>query len=234
MIIYNGKSNHDGQPLMVKVSAETDNPKTGDMVQTWIMRSDIEPHTAQKTGQDVSACGSCALRPIMKLDPEIDGGGCYVKTFHGPLATFRGKNDNTEKVVKALKNGAGLRLGSYGDPAMIPLERWKALIDSADYHTGYTHQWREPYAQQYKGILMASCNNMAEVKQAKAMGWKVFATWMGIDQKSFQNEGMLAVQCPSDPTLPSHRSCAECRLCNGNRADVWIIPHGSQGKRIKG
>ena len=39
------------------------NHKTGDMLQTWIMRKDMPPHEAVKTGHDYAVCGDCLLRP---------------------------------------------------------------------------------------------------------------------------------------------------------------------------
>lgn len=159
--------------------------------------------------------------------------GCYVLTFHGPRSVYNGKTDLTRETDKALKEGQGFRFGSYGDPTAVPLNVWKDLMEKADYSTGYTHQWRETYAQEYKGVLQASCNSIEEVIEARAMGWKVFATWKDIEKKDFQDAGILVTQCPSDPTLPSKRTCEECRLCDGRRADIFIKPHGATKNKIK-
>lgn len=226
MVLYQGPSQIDGKQIKVKVVGKSRNAKTGGMVQTHILRADIEPHKALKTGDDESVCGQCPLRPAL-------GGGCYVLTFQGPLSTYRSEKDNTQAVSKALAKGQGLRLGSYGDPTAVPVEKWAALLEQADYHTGYTHQWREPYAQAYKGILQASCNSMQDVIEAKAMGWKVFATWKGINGQQFREAGLLATRCPSDPGLDSKRTCEECRLCDGKRADIWIAPHGTHKNKVK-
>ena len=34
-----------------------------------------------------------------------------------------------------------IRLGSYGDPAAVPIEIWDNLCSVAANYTGYTHQW---------------------------------------------------------------------------------------------
>ena len=70
-ILYDGPSVLDGQPIVVIATMETSNRKTGQMVQTWIIRSDISPTDAAKIGLDSSVCGhcpphaeQCALQPI--------------------------------------------------------------------------------------------------------------------------------------------------------------------------
>ena len=63
MIIYQGPSLIDGKPIIAIATLNSRNGKTGEMIQTWIMRSDIEPHKAIKTGEDSSVCGDCPHRP---------------------------------------------------------------------------------------------------------------------------------------------------------------------------
>ena len=61
-IIYDGPSVLDGQPIIAVATLKTSNAKTGNMIQTWIMRRDIEPHLAIKSGDDSSVCGGCVQR----------------------------------------------------------------------------------------------------------------------------------------------------------------------------
>ena len=58
-VIYDGPSEIDGKPIVAIAQVKTGNRKTGDMVQTWILRSDVDPITASRTGEDVSICGDC-------------------------------------------------------------------------------------------------------------------------------------------------------------------------------
>ena len=81
-ILYDGPSVLDGAPIVVIATLETSNAKTGAMVQTWILRGDIEPHQAVKTGEDASVCGNCPQR-------HNTGGACYVMTHQAPLAFKR-------------------------------------------------------------------------------------------------------------------------------------------------
>jgi hypothetical protein len=58
-ILYEGKSVLDGAPIVYIATLSTSNRKTGDMVQTWILRSDINPVEASKQKLDASICGNC-------------------------------------------------------------------------------------------------------------------------------------------------------------------------------
>ena len=66
VILYQGASALDGAPIVVianRITAASTNAKTGAMIQTFIIRSDIDPLTALKTGFDASVCGDCQHRP---------------------------------------------------------------------------------------------------------------------------------------------------------------------------
>ena len=123
MIIYDGPSLIDGQPIIAIATINSSNRKTGAMVQTWIMRKDIEPHHAIKTGADASVCGDCEHRPA-------NNGSCYVLTFQAPLSIYRAfhRGSYDDRTIEQFA-GVPLRLGSYGDPLAVPLEAWQALID---------------------------------------------------------------------------------------------------------
>ena len=65
-VIYHGPSAIDGGPIVVIATGLTvgsANSKTGAMIQTHIMRADVDPLTALRTGADVSVCGGCMHRP---------------------------------------------------------------------------------------------------------------------------------------------------------------------------
>jgi len=79
VILYDGPSMLDGEPIVVIATLETSNRKTGQMVQIWIVRSDIAPTDAAKSGDDKSICGACPHRHYSK-------GVCYVNLAHAPLA----------------------------------------------------------------------------------------------------------------------------------------------------
>jgi hypothetical protein len=56
-IIYRGPSLYDDAPIVVIGTFTKSNSKTGGVVQTYILRDDIDPRDASKGGQDVSICG---------------------------------------------------------------------------------------------------------------------------------------------------------------------------------
>lgn len=68
LVLWEGPSRLDGAPIVLIATGMrrgSSNEKTGPMVQTWILRQDVAPHVAQRTGADASVCGDCPLRPIM-------------------------------------------------------------------------------------------------------------------------------------------------------------------------
>lgn len=216
-ILYEGPSMLDGQPIVVIMTVGTDNRKTGDLAQTWIMRQDLPPHEAAKNGQDSSVCGDCPLRWST-----AKGTGrplCYVIPYQAPLSIWKAyKRGSYPRYAGPHQMDIPLRLGSYGDPAAVPIEAWPV----GKYTLGYTHAWDKPVGQPYKGTCMASVNTPEEAMRAHRNGWRFFATWKGINQLDFES---LVVRCPSDPAGQEIRKCDACRLCDGHRANVWIKPH---------
>jgi len=61
------------------------------MVQIWILRRDIDPITANRTGADVSICGNGPLkgRPNNKPSGYATGRGCYVNLIQAPNAVYK-------------------------------------------------------------------------------------------------------------------------------------------------
>ena len=69
-IFWLANSRIDGKPLVLVLRGadaarkEADsgaNAKTGAMIQTYIMRADIEPQEAARIGEDYSVCGDCVI-----------------------------------------------------------------------------------------------------------------------------------------------------------------------------
>jgi hypothetical protein len=91
-VFYRGPSMLDGAPIIAIVTGST-NKKTGDMVQTWIMRADIDPVAASRTGSDASICGSCVhMGKHDAAGMRIEGTrSCYVQLYvpKGVWTTFQ-------------------------------------------------------------------------------------------------------------------------------------------------
>lgn len=232
MILYEGPSMLDGAHIVAIATIGTKNPKTAEMVQTWILRSDIAPHEAVKNGKDESICGDCPQRHYLK-------GACYVHPFQAPLSVWRrykagGYEDpkGVDKVKHALIEQP-IRLGAYGDPCAVPFHVWESLIaQGCQKWTGYTHQWKQSEAQEYRSILMASCDSRGEANQAKAMSWRYFLV---VADQAESTRGV--VQCLSES---KGMTCADCNICDGTRANsrevnassVVIQIHGIRSSRF--
>ena len=92
MIVYRGPSAIDGREIVVILTGlqtrrGSKNAKTGELIQSWILRADVEPHTAVKTGDDASVCGQCPHRPLlasMLARAGLPSSPCYVRTGEAP------------------------------------------------------------------------------------------------------------------------------------------------------
>jgi hypothetical protein len=176
-------------------------------------------------------CGDCPHRHFV-------GGSCYVPTYQAPLSVWRAwwrgnydGDDAIRKVRVAMASGAGVRLGSYGDPAAVPVAVWDAFLAKATSRSGYTHQWRLPQAQALRGLCMASCDTEQDVTEAVALGWRYFRVLAPGEVPPPRSIECLATA--------RDLTCAECRICNGARLDrtvqpasVWIRVHGALAKRF--
>jgi hypothetical protein len=224
-ILYEGPSRLDGAPIVVVATMSTNNAKTGDMVQTWIMRSDIEPHKALETGADSSVCGDCVHRPANQ-------GSCYVTVFQAPLAIYRayhrGAYSHNVAQLESILPLRKLRIGAYGDPAAAPADMWLHYADLALGNTGYTHQIaHSSFQSELLGAVMVSADTEAQAQVLQAQNIRYFRTIReGIDAPLERRE----VECLSDS---KGLSCAECLLCDGGTKgqSVYINIHGSKAAK---
>lgn len=228
MIIWEGKSRFDGKPIVCIATQNSKNIKTGDMVQTWILRSDINPILASQTGEDSSTCGQCVHRG--KADGvNAKGRSCYVNLpFGGPNAIYRAYKEGRYEKLKDLSWFAGkfVRFGSYGEMVNVPFDIVAKIAKYSSGWTGYSHAWRQKFAQPYKRFLMASIDNDSEITLAKLKGWRYFR--VRLDGGALAGE----MQCPASKEQGYRLTCLDCRACNGakdnpSRVSVTIMAHGS-------
>jgi hypothetical protein len=172
VIIYDGPSIFDGKRIVVIANGfkRNYNEKIGNMVRTWIIKPDIHVVEALQTGADYSICKDCKHR--------YDGmKSCYVNPLRGPLSVYNAYISGsyvpcTEEHLKLFENRT-LRLGSYGDPAAMPIEVWRRYCIISSGYTGYTHHW-QTCDQEFRYLCMASVDTIEEKEQAQAMGWRTF------------------------------------------------------------
>jgi len=227
VVVYNGPSRLDGAPIVAILSglkSPSQNRKTGPMLQLWILREDVSPTAAKRTGADESICGDCPLRHFL-------GGGCYVNVGQAPESVWRAYSRGNVPAmpladVPQAVAGKAVRLGAYGDPAALPIEVLEALTATAKMHTGYTHQWRH-LGPEYAALLMASTDTVADRMAATALGWRYFGLATDVTEAAAD-----AIECQSD-TRDNHY--VDCGLCGGNTRSgaksILITPHGSRSKR---
>ena len=116
--------------------------------------------------------------------------------------------------------GRGTRLGSFGDPSIVPQDIILNMVKYSLFHTGYTHQWRKPFAQFLKGLCMASADGMRDYIESTANGWQPFHV-----RKASEPKPDNAVMCPSSKEANRVSSCEACKLCDGSKIPVSIIAH---------
>ena len=230
-IAYEGPSLIDGAPIVVIVNKldGSDNAKTGAIVQSFIIRSDVAPIEALATGQDESICGDCGHRPYLIKTGQSDEPPCYVNVGRSVRAVYeaykRGRYTKADAatIAKALA-GKIVRLGTYGDPAAAPVTMWGQITRYAAGRRGYTHQWDRPDfdAQAWAPLVMASADTIDEAARANMLGMRVFRVSIGVDVQAGE------ASCPASAEAGRRATCAKCTLCSGTSIqarDIVIADH---------
>ena len=244
IVFYRGASLLNGESIfgvMTGLRKRSDNTKTGDALQTWIMREDINPVVARKLGANYCVCGNC---PWCQA--------CYVNWGQGPLAVWRcyqrakytlktgqtrtghGYADYDPSIHDRYIRGRYVRIGSAGDPVAIPADVWRPFVDMAKGNSGYTHQYEQPWAHDYRGFLMASADSVFQAQRAAEMGWRFFlANQTGLTKTELRRIiGCPVIGCPAAKENGARVKCCDCGLCCGTRKarkpSVQIDPHGNK------
>ena len=228
-IIYNGPSLLDGSPIVAIATYSNRNRKTGAMVQTYILRADMNPLEASKTGADYAICGTCPHRGTPTDDParkQAAGRTCYVNLGQGVLSTWRAwqrgvyPDAQTPGPIQSIGAGRMVRIGTYGDPAAVPASVWQMLISKAEGWTAYTHQsgWRPDLAMQ-------SADSLQEARAHWAVGRRTFRVMIDLGELDPTRE----VLCPASKEAGRRTTCAACKLCAGSATrspkSVAIVQH---------
>lgn len=231
-IAYEGPSEIDGKPIVVIINKITDgskNGKTGAIVQSFIIRSDINPVRAIMSGADESVCGQCEHRPIKAR--KSGKPPCYVQVAKSVLSVYnayrRGRyvRADLETIALAL-SGKALRIGTYGDPAAAPVSTWQRVSRYVSARAGYSHQWQTAGFDHaaWAPLVMASADTVDQAALANLHGMRVFRVSTGVDKQP--NE----VTCPASAEGGRKATCATCMLCGGTSKqakDVVIADHAA-------
>ena len=140
--------------------------------------------------------------------------------------------------LRLLGHDEKIRLGTYGDPAMVPARVWRNLLMSADWTAGYTHQWKYEWAAAHRAFCMASCDSAADVVEAALAGWRTFAVipndenYRGHAKALRVATGQTAALCPASKQAGEKVQCVTCPIkCDGANdgrtvSHVVIPAHG--------
>ena len=83
-VLHRGPSPIDGKPIIVLMTTKSVNRKTGNMLQTYILRDDLDPLSAIASADDYSVCGNCRHRK------QADGTrSCYVNIGQSVMSVWR-------------------------------------------------------------------------------------------------------------------------------------------------
>ena len=203
------------------IERSSSNSKTGDMVQLAILPIDNKPTEALKTRQ-LPNCSSCAMTT-----------SCYVNTVSLNDMYKKTVNQAVSAIPKQLR--APVRLGSWGDPGLLPLSLLQQLTGAAGSHTGYTHLWQD-IAPSYSQVLMASIDHLSAkqqgltIDQLKRLAWSAGYRTYTILQPGEYN---LRSQERSCLYITNNTQCRYCKLCNGagSKRSITAPLHGPGSKQ---
>lgn len=222
-IVWEGISKLDNKTPIILIATGLNfstNSKTGNMIQTYIIRRDMVPSQAFKLGKDFPICGNCPFK---------SGNCCYVNVGQAAnkvYTTYKsGHYQIINRTILQRFENRNLRIGTYGDPAAVPYIIWYNLLKRVKGFTGYTHQWRN-LSDKWK-FLMASTEDPIGKIEAQINGWRTFnviSEHQDLDGEIF---------CPASPEGGNKTKCDTCRLCMGNKSNaksINIVAHGLNHK----
>lgn len=239
-IIYQGPSALDGKPIVAIAISRSKNSKTADMVQTYILRADIDPREANRTGQDASICGTCPHRgsPNNYVHGLATNRTCYVRIDQGPLIVYKSltrgiyPRANGHKAIAAIGAGRMVRIGTYGDGAAVPSYIWDSLLSQAAGHTAYSHQSGLNGAAFDPARYMVSADSESAAWDAWKNGARTFRViWDKSDVVRHKE-----VLCPASAEAGYRTTCDKCGLCGGaivKAKSIAIVAHGAGASMFK-
>ncbi len=188
--------------------------------------------------QDKDNCRDC---PMSYNQNGGKSGKCYTHTFQhrmGLMSMLRRLNKLylLGKIVKLDKDAFNLyllqsraarptllRLGSYGEAALLPLNIVGKLVRCAEIWTAYSHLWTKPEYKGYSKYFMASTHGYFETLVANSLGFRAF------ESAKTQDVTKMAM-CPAAKEFSGNKkTCIECGACNGTHKqktnNIFIKTH---------
>lgn len=228
-VIYKGQSLLDGKSIVAIATYSDRNTKTGKVLQTYIIRADISPLEASKSGEDFSICGDCKFRGTPTTDPvrkQAIKRDCYVNLGQGPTIVFKSymrgvypmANNRADRID--LGFGRVVRIGTYGDPAAVPSWVWDQLLTGCESHLAYSHQ-----SGFRPDIAMQSADTEAQAVAHWNNGARTFRVITDIGDLVKGKE----ILCPASKEAGRRVQCNACKLCGGTSIkaskSIAIVQH---------
>ena len=252
-VLWKGPSEIDGAPIALIAIVNSSNRKTGGMLQTYIIRTDIPPIEANRIGADYSICGDCHLKG--KAAPEKTTGlalerGCYVNLGQGPTIVYKTfdrfgyprlvdcygpiySTMNHDQLLTTYGANQNIRCGTYGDPLAVPQWVWDALLKRARNWTGYTHQFNAIKTVGEKltasNFCMISADTLTEAQKHWREGRRTFRTVIN----TADIDPAFEIICPATKEGGERTTCEFCNLCAGSSIsakNIAAVVHGSGAK----
>lgn len=241
-VIYRGPSLLDGKPIVAVAISKSGNTKTANMVQTYILRADMDPRDANRTGSDYSICGECPHRGRPQPDKATGlaaDRSCYVVIGQGPVIVYKSLQRGIypdavgHKAIAAIGAGRMVRLGTYGDPSAVPSYIWESLISAAKGHTAYSHQAGLTGSGFRPDLYMRSADSEQEARNAWSLGQRTFRVVANTAAVVTGSE----ILCPASEEAGKRTTCERCGLCGGSAVkakSIAIVVHGAGRKNFAG
>ena len=158
----------------------------------------------------------------------IDQGVLIVyKAFHRGIYPIAYGHD----AIAVIGAGRVVRLGTYGDPAIVPSYVWESLLSLADSWTGYSHQSGLANADFRPDLTMHSADSLEDAKLAWSKGNRTFRIVANVKDIVKGKE----ILCPASEEAGRRTTCNVCKLCKGNTIaakSIAIPAHGNGAKNF--
>lgn len=251
VVVYHGPSLLNRQQIVAIATFHSENSKTGNMVQLWILPAKKNPLRAIHDNDNGGPCGNCALQGIVawakakglsvnqggrkpkNADLHMEDRVCYVNLGQAPESIWkawkRGKYPELRPEHRPLFADRELRGGAYGDPAGIPVGILRKLVHWSAGHTAYTHQMADIGSRRNSvaNLCMVSCDNLQQDRYWKEQGYRTFTVLGPNDTPPVES-----VECPY---YTRGVQCQQCMLCAGTSKQaksVYARAHGKVGLNL--